>query len=96
MSKLYDKTFSTERLTEVADSKQEYVAHLTDQSGFIQPLEEKFTGTQSVITQILYCERIDIVDADRVVVDDIEYTVKEVRDYNYGGLPHLKVFLTDD
>ncbi len=96
MSKLFNTTFSTQRLTEIADSKQEYQAHLTDQSGFVQPLEEQFTGTQSVITNILYCERIDVKDADKVVVDDMEYTVKEVRDYNYGGFPHLKVFLTND
>ena len=96
MSKLFSTTFSTKRLTEIADDKQEYIAHLTDQSGFIQPLEEKFTGIQSVIKKILYCEQIDIEDADRVVIDSTEFTVKEVRDYKYGGFPHLKVFLTND
>jgi len=96
MSNLFNVQFSTKRLTSPTGGKQTYLENLTNQSCFIQPLQEEFTGTQSVIKLIMYCERIDVQDADVVVIDNIEYTIKEIRDYNYGGFPHLKVFLTHD
>jgi hypothetical protein len=89
--------FSTQRLTAVeGTNKTEYTTNLTGQSGMIQPLgdiDELGAGNKVGQTFKLFCERVDIKVSDKIVYNEEEYVVKNVKDFNYGAFPHLEIVI---
>lgn len=96
MSRLLSMKFDTKRLTAVGETnKTEYTTNLESKSGFIQPLGDLgSSGNQNEgkVSQEykLFSERIDIDVSDKIVYNGDEYVVNSVKDYDYGGFPHLE------
>lgn len=97
-NKLLTTEFSTKRLGAVAGSatRTTYSEYLTSQVGALQPygdlefLENNKIGEAfKLITEI-----IDIKTSDKIVADEIEYVVKSVKVYNFGGHPCMTSLLT--
>ncbi len=88
--------FSTKRLTNVANSnKSDLQVHLSSQMGMLQPLGDQEMFGNEKVGQLskLFCERIDVVPNDRLYIGSDEYTVKSIKDYNYGTFPHFQIII---
>lgn len=97
-NKLLTTTFSTKRLGDVAGStaRTSYGTYLENQVGALQPYGDlEFLNNNKIGEAFkLFTENIDIKTSDKVVVGEIEYVVKSVKVYNYGGRPHTESLLT--
>ncbi len=88
--------FTTKRLTDIADtSKSDYQEYLTAQAGMLQPygdLEE--IGSQKIGKIFkLFCQQIDLKESDRILLEEVEYTVQSIKNFDYGAFPHMEVLL---
>lgn len=89
-------TFTVQRLgTVTGASKDVWADHLTGQKGMLQPLSNNEVNSLGVGSKAmkLFTTRIDIQEKDKVVIGSDKYEVHTVRDYNFGGQPHLSVII---
>jgi hypothetical protein len=97
--RLLQHSFDTKRLTAIeGTNKKEYTANLTMQRGFIQPFgdEENLENQRMVQMFKLFCNRIDLKLADKIVWGSDEYVVRSLKDFNYGTAPHLEAILVKE
>lgn len=97
-NKLLTTEFSTKRLGDVTGSatRTTYSEYLTSQVGALQPYGDlEFLNNNKMGEAFkLITEIIDIKTSDKIIVGEIEYVVKSVKVYNFGGHPCMTSLLT--
>lgn len=97
-NKLLTTEFSTKRLGAMDGSalKTEYSDYLLTQVGALQPYGDlEFLNNNKMGEAFkLITEIIDIKTSDKIIVGEIEYVVKSVKVYNFGGHPCMTSLLT--
>lgn len=96
-NKLLTTEFSTKRLGDVdgSSTRTTYSEYLTSQVGALQPYGDlEFLDNNKIGEAFkLITEIIDIKTSDKIIVDDVEYVVKSVKVYNFGGHPCMTSLL---
>jgi len=88
--------FDTYRLEAIGTTnKKDYQLNLSSQMGMLQPYQDKEIISNDRVGQMfrLFTTRIDLKTADRVVVLGENYTVKSIKDFNFGSSPHFEALL---
>lgn len=95
-SSMLTTEFDTYRLEVIGTTnKKDYQINLSTQMGMLQPFGEKEMIGNDRLGQLyrLFTTRIDLKTADRVVILNENYTVKSIKDFNFGANPHFEAIL---
>lgn len=88
----YNKTVSTQRLTDIASTKKEqYATYLTGVKCLIQPYMASYGEDLDGSTgkdYNMFCEVVDIKEGDKVIDGSDQYTVVGISTYEDGDSSH--------
>jgi hypothetical protein len=91
LSSYFDKTARIDRLTTTTGNKKEFATHIASLSCHIQPLDP--TITQDIPggfgkNFLMFSGEADIIEGDRVFVDNEEYRVIGTESLTFNGKTH--------
>ncbi len=94
-NQFFDKTVSTERLSDIEDTdNEEYSEHLTDVSCNIQSYDDSVSeDLEGSIGQdfLMFCEDADIKIHDKIVDGDDKYLVMGKEFNDFAGFKNLEL-----
>lgn len=97
IERFYDKTISTKRLLDVADTDKEvFTTYKTGiKCAIQQTTDEKVFIDDKIYQQFrMYCDDSeDIIEHDYVINGSDEYVVRAVNKMTVGNIPHLEIVL---
>ena len=91
----YDKTASTKRLQlEPGTDKKSYQDHLPDVPCLIQPLDATLSADVEMSygkNFLMMCDVTDIIEGDRIFIDEEEYRIMAVETLEFMGESHMEL-----
>lgn len=92
---MFDKTAAVKRLSDLGNGTQGYTTHITSMDCHVQPLDDAYNEDirgNFGKDWMMFCTVQDILEADVVVVDGINYRVVGVESFAFMGSDrHMEV-----
>lgn len=92
----FDKTARIDRLTTTTGNKKEYTTHIASLACHVQPLDPSITQDISGgfgKDFLMFSSDADIIEGDRVFIDDKEYRVTGTESLSFGGKAHRETII---
>lgn len=99
LSDYYDKTARVDRLTVVEElyeptNKKAFAIHIAELPCYLQALEDSITQDISVgfgKNWVLFCDIEDIIEGDRIFIEDKEYRITGIETFEDSRNPHMEI-----